>query len=564
MTAQEMTEDRSRSLPALADAIDQLGFVLSGAAAAELARERDRVVRLLRGVGTRAAEPEAPLLVVVGGGSGAGKSTTVNTLAARRVAPAGVVRPTTRLPTLVCHPDDHGWFASAGVLEGLVRVDAAKAAQAVGERTLLLATSAALPAGVAVLDTPDIDSVEHANRWLADRALDAADVWVWLATARTYADEVGMSYLRRAGRRQALLGVAVTQLPAGQRDELLADAGRLFEEQGVDLDRLFGIDHTEVVDDQLPPIAVAPIIDWLAELAPAEQRREVRHRALAGLAAAVPSELATIDGAVREELEHADRLVRVVDARFGEVAPGLDAELEAGLSLRAEVLDSWRRLVGGNELLLKVQTTATQLGGLVRDRLGLAASGRAEQVQAEVGDELVRIVDRLLERATVATRRDLEADRAGLYLLERHPRLRAAGSDRRRSLRAMVDDWQAATTALIEEVGAPRKVRAQRATLAINSVATSAILVLFTVSGGLTAGEVGIAAGAAATSQWLLTKLLGEHNVNRLLEEMRTDLQRRVAALTAAERRPFDDAVGAARPPRQVVAALDEHRRGGR
>lgn len=564
MTAEDPTDDRSSSLSALADDLDRLGFVLSGSAGAELARERDRVARLLRGVGTRAAEPEAPLLVVVGGGSGAGKSTTVNTLAGMRVAPAGVVRPTTRLPTLVCHPDDHGWFASARVLEGLVRVEAAKAAQAAGERTLLLATSAALPAGVAVLDTPDIDSVEHANRWLADRALDAADAWIWLATARTYADEVGMSYLRRAERRQALLGVAVTQLPAGQRDELLADAARLFEDQGVDLDRLFGIDHTEVVDDQLPPIAAAPIVDWLGALAPTEQRREVRHRALAGLAAAVPSELATIDRAVREELEHADRLVRVVDARFGEVGPGLDAELEAGLSLRAEVLDGWRRLVGGNELLLKVQTTATQLGGLVRDRLGLAASGRAEQVQAEIGDELVRIVDRLLERATVATRRDLEADRAGLHLLERHPRLREAGSDRQRSLRTMVEAWQAATTALIEEVGAPRKARAQRATLAINSVATSAILVLFTVSGGLTAGEVGIAAGAAATSQWLLTKLLGEHNVNRLLEEMRDDLQRRVAALTAAERRPFDDAIGAARPPRQVVAALDEHRRGGR
>lgn len=564
MTAEDPTDDRSRSLSALADDLDRLGFLLSGSAGAELARERDRVARLLRGVGTRAAEPAAPLLVVVGGGSGAGKSTTVNTLAGMRAAPAGVVRPTTRLPTLVCHPDDHGWFDSARVLEGLVRVEAAKAAQAAGERTLLLATSAALPAGVAVLDTPDIDSVEHANRWLADRALDAADAWVWLATARTYADEVGMSYLRRAERRQALLGVAVTQLPAGQRDELLCHAARLFQEQGVDLDRLFGIDHTEVVDDQLPPIAVAPIVEWLAALAPTEQRREVRHRALAGLVAAVPSELATIDRAVREELEHADRLGRVVDARFGEVAPGLDAELEAGLSLRAEVLDGWRRLVGGNELLLKVQTTATQLGGLVRDRLGLVASGRAEQVQAEIGDELVRIVDRLLERATVATRRDLEADRAGLHLLEQHPRLREAASDRQRSLRAMVEAWQAATTALIEQVGTPRKVRAQRATLAINSVATSAILVLFTVSGGLTAGEVGIAAGAAATSQWLLTKLLGEHNVNRLLEEMRADLQRRVAALTAAERRPFDDAIGAARPPRQVVAALDEHHRGGR
>jgi len=562
MTAQDPLDDRSGSLAALADALDRLGFVLSGSAGPQLARERDRVARLLRGVGTRAAEPEAPLLVVVGGGSGAGKSTTVNTLAGRRVAPAGVIRPTTRLPTLVCHPDDHGWFASAPVLEGLVRVEAAKAAQAAGERTLLLASSAVLPPGVAVLDTPDIDSVEHANRWLADRALDAADVWVWLATARTYADEVGMSYLRRAERRQALLGVAVTQLPTGQRDELLADAARLYEDQGVHLDRLSGIDHTEVVDDQLPASTVAPLRDWLAGLAPAEQRREIRHRALAGLAAAVPSELATIDRAVREELEHADRLDRLVAARFGEVAPGLEAELEAGLSLRAEVLDSWRRLVGGNELLLKVQTTATQLGGLVRDRLGLAASGRAEQVQAEIGDELIRSVDRLLERATVATRRDLEADRAGLHLLDRHPRLREAASDRQRSLRAMIDAWQAATTALIEEVGAPRKARAQRATLAINSVATSAILVLFTVSGGLTAGEVGIAAGAAAASQWLLTKLLGEHNVNRLLEEMRVDLQRRVAAMTAAERRPFDDAIGTARPPRQVVAALDEHGRG--
>ncbi len=564
MTVQDPIDDRARSLSGLADALDRLGFVLSGAAAAELGRERDRVGRLLRGVGTRAAAPDAPLLVVVGGGSGAGKSTTVNTLVGSRVALAGVVRPTTRLPTLVCHGDDHPWFASDRVLEGLVRVEAAKAAQAAGERTLLLATSDALPRGVAVLDTPDIDSVEHANRWLADRALDAADVWVWLATARTYADEVGMSYLRRAERRQALLGVAVTQLPAGQRDELLTDATRLIADQGVHLNRLFGIDHTEVVDDQLPPSAVAPLRDWLAALAPVEQRRRIRDRALTGLAAAVPAELGTIDRAVREELEHADRLDRLVDARFAEVAPGLDAELEAGLSLRAEVLDSWRRLVGGSELLLKVQTTATQLGGLVRDRLGLAASGRAEQVQAEIGDELIRILDRLLERATVATRRDLEADRAGLHLLERHPRLRQAASDRQRSLRTMVDAWQAATTELIEEVGTPRKVRARRATLAINSVATSAILVLFTVSGGLTAGEVGIAAGAAATSQWLLTKLLGEHNVTRLLEEMRTDLQRRVATLTAAERRPFDDAIGAARPPQQVVAALDEHVRGGR
>jgi hypothetical protein len=556
MTDHDPAGDRARSLAALADVLERLRFDLSGSGAAELRNERDRVARLLRGVGTRAADPDAPLLVVVGGGSGAGKSTTVNSLAGRRVAAAGVVRPTTRVATVICHPQDEAVFASERVLPGLVRVDATKAAQVAGERTLLLATSAALPPGLAVLDTPDIDSVAHANRWLAERALDAADVWVWLATARTYADEVGMTYLRRAARRQALLSVAITQIPPDQGEELLADAARLLAAEGVEVERLFAIQHADVVDDRLPAGAVRDLEDWLSTLAPIERRRAVRERALEGLVAAIPTELARLDAAVTREREHADRLAAMVDERFAEIAPALDAELEAGLSLRAEVLEGWQRLVGGNELLLKVQTTASQLGGLVRDRLGLGAAGRAGQVQAEVGDELARILDRLLERATVTTRRDLEADRVGLELLEQHPRLRASSSDRRSALRATIDAWQAATTALIDEVGTPRKVQARRASIAINSLATSAILVLFTVSGGLTAGEVGIAAGAAATSQWLLTKLLGEHNVRRLLEEMRADLQRRVALLAAAERRPFDDAIGSARPPGEAVEAL--------
>ncbi len=556
MTEHDPAGDRARSLAALADVLERLRFDLSAGATEDLRRERDRVARLLRGVGTRAAAPDAPLLVVVGGGSGAGKSTTVNSLVARRVTAAGVIRPTTRTATLICHPDDQAGFASERVLPGLVRVDAAKAAQVAGERTLLLTTSQALPVGIAVLDTPDIDSVAHANRWLAERALDAADAWVWLATARTYADEVGMGYLRRAAARQALVAVGITQVPAGQDEEITADAARLLAAEGVEAERLFAIPHAEVVDDRLPPGTVQELGDWLSTLAPLDRRRAVRERALDGLVAAIPTELATLESAVTREQEHAARLEAMVEYRFGEIGPGLDAELEAGLSLRAEVLEGWQRLVGGNELLLKVQTTATQLGGLVRDRLGLGATGRAGQVQAEVGDELVRILDRLLERAAVATRRDLEADRIGLDLLEQHPMLRADPGDRRSTLQATIEAWQAATTALIDEVGTPRKVQARRATIALNSVATSAILVLFTVSGGLTAGEVGIAAGAAAASQWLLTKLLGEHNVRRLLEEMRADLHRRVALVAEAERRPFEEAIGSSRTPVEALEAL--------
>src|SRR5215207_4387347 len=49
---------------------------------------------------------DAPLLAVVGGSTGAGKSTLVNTLVGAPVSAAGVLRPTTRLPVLLCAPQD--------------------------------------------------------------------------------------------------------------------------------------------------------------------------------------------------------------------------------------------------------------------------------------------------------------------------------------------------------------------------------------------------------------------------------------------------------------------------
>ena len=59
---------------------------------------------------------DAPLLAVVGGSTGAGKSTVVNALIGRPVTRAGVVRPTTRQPMLIHHPDDAAAFEGTRVL----------------------------------------------------------------------------------------------------------------------------------------------------------------------------------------------------------------------------------------------------------------------------------------------------------------------------------------------------------------------------------------------------------------------------------------------------------------
>ena len=55
----------------------------------------------------RLRDLDAPLLTVVGGSTGAGKSTLVNSLVGAAVTASGVLRPTTRSPVLVCAPAPH-------------------------------------------------------------------------------------------------------------------------------------------------------------------------------------------------------------------------------------------------------------------------------------------------------------------------------------------------------------------------------------------------------------------------------------------------------------------------
>jgi hypothetical protein len=80
--------------------------------------------------------------------------------------------------------------------------------------------------------------------------------------------------------------------------------------------------------------------------------------------------------------------------------------------------------------------------------------------------------------------------------------------------------------------------------------------VLFALSGGITGGEVGIAAAASGASQWLLLRLFGERNLRQLLDEIREDLLRRVDALAGEEAQRFTGAIADAAPSSAVVAAL--------
>ena len=105
--------------------------------------QREMVDQLEDYVIPRVTTLEAPLLAVVGGSTGAGKSTLVNSLVGEKVTMPGVLRPTTRSPVLVHHPDDASWFGQDRLLPDLERV----AFSTNDPGALQLVPSDAVPAG---------------------------------------------------------------------------------------------------------------------------------------------------------------------------------------------------------------------------------------------------------------------------------------------------------------------------------------------------------------------------------------------------------------------------------
>src|SRR6185503_3818845 len=86
-----------------------------------------------------------------------------------------------------------------------------------------------VPEGIALVDSPDVDSIEHANRELTDRLAEAADLGIFVTTATRYADRVPWEVLARVRDRGLPLLVVVNRMPPDPEDraDVLADVRRL-------------------------------------------------------------------------------------------------------------------------------------------------------------------------------------------------------------------------------------------------------------------------------------------------------------------------------------------------
>ncbi|MDK1474454.1 dynamin family protein [Streptomyces sp. 549] len=401
----------------------------------------------------RLREPDAPLLAVIGGSSGAGKSTLVNSLVGRRVTAAGVLRPTTRTPVLVCHPDDRHWFTGGWLLPRLERVrtplpedghpvggdeqgahgdprdldprdldprrtglDTEPAAD--GEESTLalrVETDESVPAGLALLDAPDIDSLVADNRDLAARLICAADIWVLVTTAARYADAVPWHLLRSAKEFDVTLATVLDRVPHQIAVEVARSYAALLDRAGLgDIPRFTVPELPESASGNsglLPASAVGPLRVWLTHRVTDPNARAVAgSRTAYGVLDSLGRRVPALAAAVAAQHAAALRLMQHVDEAYDEATVRVRRQLAAGELLAGEADAHWRGFPvdsGGDELLRACTDGLVALlsGAVSAAEERIAVAWRDEPGAAGVPDDVCGDVVTTQERIGLLVRR---------------------------------------------------------------------------------------------------------------------------------------------------------------
>ncbi|HSA49467.1 MAG TPA: ATP-binding protein, partial [Yinghuangia sp.] len=318
----------------------RLPLDLPGADEARRAR-RELVAQIDDYILPRLRRPEAPLLAVVGGSTGAGRSTLVNSLIGREVSPAGVLRPTTRIPVMVCRASERHWFAGARVLSGLRRVAGGPRSADEGP-SMVLHVDDRVPAGLAVLDIPDIDSVD-ADRDLAVRLLGAADVWLFVTTAARYADSVPWHLLRVAHERTTEIGIVLNRVAEDELEEVRGHFASLLDDAGLGRVPLFALPEMPLARHMLARRHIAPVRNWLYERATRPDAREAAvRRTLGGALRSLPARADVVARAAGRQHDAAATLAQCVERVYAAARRHLDASLDEGALLSGETLARWR------------------------------------------------------------------------------------------------------------------------------------------------------------------------------------------------------------------------------
>ena len=523
----------------------------------------------------RSASVDNPLTIVVGGSTGAGKSTLVNTLLGEPLTQSGAIRPTTRHPVLLHRAEDEAALSPERFLPTLPRTRTSgmnAGSQALPgldpkiARALIPITTSALPQGIALIDAPDIDSVSEENRTLAKELLSAADLWLFVTTANRYADAVPWELLHEAAARSIAIAVVLNRVPEGDEEAIENDLRRMLDEAGIHAVLILTV--TEQPRDEngmLAPVSLAPLTLWIRELgADAPARAAIARQTLAGAVETLAGNLQVLaEEQARQQAAH-QSLATIVAEEYEEALTTIDGALSDGSLLRGEVLSRWHDFVGTGDFFRSLDSTI----GRLRDRVGSALRGQpaaAQKVEDALESGIHAVVLDTAARASENTRTRWRASRAGRSLLARldapqavssAPQAVSAAAEQTADGEAkgevqsaedifsaavaeQIRLWQGSVLEMIREEGADKRKRARFLSLGVNAAAVMLMVAAFSLTGGITGIEAGIAGGSGVVGTKLLESIFGEDAVRRMATRARTDLLERMADLLTEHAQPF-------------------------
>lgn len=558
-------DDMLARVSALRDEIERHDLPLDLESTREARRERAALLDQLDDhVIPRLSSMDAPLLAVVGGSTGAGKSTLINSILRHEVSRSGVLRPTTTSPVLIHHPDDAPWFRDGRVLPSLARVSGGDAEPQPG--TVRLEPSSDLPPGMAILDAPDIDSVVSANRELAVQLLAAADLWLFVTTAARYADAIPWRLLRQASDRGTAVAIVLDRVDRPGMAEVRSHLTEMLRDQGMGTAPVFTVPEADL-DEQgfVPEADIARIHGWLTALAGDRRARTIIVRqTLEGALRSLDGRLESVVAASRAQRDEVAGLAKVAYDAYDRAEEGVTEGMKDGQLLRGEVLARWQEFVGTGEFFRKVEKGVSR----VRDRV--TASVRGPEPTAELDEAMQTGVSALLlaeaDTAAATIARTWRGTEAGPVVLDEHPELARSSRGIEEEVERLVRDWQGDVLDIVRSEGANRRTNARVAAYGVNGIGLFLMLVSFAHTGGvLVAPEVAIAGGTTALAQKVLEAIFGDQAVREMAKKARELLLERVDALFTAERERYTAVTGELtvseariRRLQKAVAAVEE------
>ena len=518
----------------------------------------------------RSASVDNPLTIVVGGSTGAGKSTLVNTLLGEPLTQSGAIRPTTRHPVLLHRAEDEAALSPERFLPTLPRTRTSgmnAGSQALPgldpkiARALIPITTSALPQGIALIDAPDIDSVSEENRTLAKELLSAADLWLFVTTANRYADAVPWELLHEAAARSIAIAVVLNRVPEGDEEAIENDLRRMLDEAGIHAVLIHTVtEQPRDASGMLAPVSLAPLTLWIRELgADAPARAAIARQTLAGAVETLAGNLQVLAAEqARQQAAH-QSLATITAEEYEDALTTIDGALSDGSLLRGEVLSRWHDFVGTGDFFRSLDSTI----GRLRDRVGSALRGQpaaAQKVEDALESGIHAVVLDAAARASENTRTRWRASRAGRSLLARldAPQMASAAPEQNAeatgdakgevqsaedifsaAVAEQIRLWQGSVLEMIREEGADKRKRARFLSLGVNAAAVMLMVAAFSLTGGITGIEAGIAGGSGVVGTKLLESIFGEDAVRRMATRARTDLLERMSGLLTEHAQPF-------------------------